>query len=75
MDELYEEAIVRPLHQTGKVAVGIDDFFIDGLVWVVTVIPRALAYVLRGLQTGILQSYAVTMVGGLALIMLLIFWK
>jgi NADH-quinone oxidoreductase subunit L len=75
VDELYDETIVRPLHQTGKVAVGIDDFFIDGLVWIVTVIPRALAYMLRGLQTGILQSYAVTMVGGLALIMLLIFWK
>lgn len=75
VDELYDEAVVQPLRQTGKVAVGFDDFFIDGLVWIVTVIPRALAYVLRGLQTGILQSYAVTMVGGLALIMLLIFWK
>jgi NADH-quinone oxidoreductase subunit L len=75
VDELYDETIVRPLHQTGKVAVGIDDFFIDGLVWIATVIPRAMAYALRGLQTGMLQSYAVTMVGGLALIMLLIFWK
>ncbi len=75
VDELYEESIVQPLRQTGKVAVGIDDFFIDGLVWIVTLVPRMLGYLLRGLQTGMLQSYAVTMVGGLALIILLVFWK
>lgn len=75
VDELYDDAIVRPLRGLGRIAAGVDDFFIDGLIWIVTVVPRATAYVLRGLQSGILQDYAVTMVGGLAVILLLFFWK
>jgi NADH-quinone oxidoreductase subunit L len=75
VDELYEETIVDPLRKSGKFAVGIDDFFLDGLIWMVTVIPRTIGYALRGLQSGMLQGYAVTMVGGLAVIMLLMFWK
>jgi hypothetical protein len=59
----------------GRFAVGVDDFFIDGLLWLITVVPRATAYALRGLQSGVLQNYAVTMVGGAAVILLLVFWK
>ncbi len=74
VDEAYDEAIVGPLRQTGRICVGLDDYFIDGLVWLVTAIPRAFAYLLRGLQTGYVQGYAMTMVAGVAIIVLLVFW-
>jgi len=33
VDEAYDAGVVRPLRTSGKVCVGIDDYFVDGLVW------------------------------------------
>ncbi len=74
VDEAYEDAVVQPLRQSGRVCVALDDYLIDGLVWMVTAIPRAFAYALRGLQTGFVQSYAMTMVAGVAIIVVLAIW-
>ncbi len=74
VDEAYEAGIVEPAWTGGKVCVGLDDYVIDGLVWLATAIPRGLAYLLRTLQGGAVQGYALTMVAGITIIMLLVFW-
>ena len=71
VDELYSAGVVEPARQTGRVCVGLDDYLIDGLLWLITVIPRAIGYLLRTLQSGLLQGYALTMIAGAALILLL----
>ena len=58
----------------GKICVDMDDYFIDGLIWTATAIPRGLALALRGFQNGAMQSYALTMVGGVAIALLLVMW-
>jgi len=74
VDEAYQAGIVDPLRQSGRVCVGLDDYFIDGLVWIVTAVPRGLGYALRFVQSGLLQGYALSMVAGLAVILLWVFW-
>ena len=54
---------------------GLDDYFIDGLIWVVTAVPRGLGYTARVLQGGVVQGYALSMVIGVAVIVLLVLWN
>jgi NADH-quinone oxidoreductase subunit L len=70
VDEVYDTIIVKPLRKTGSFCYGMDRYVIDGLVWVVTAIPRGLALALRAFQQGALQGYALTMAGGLAIVLL-----
>ncbi|MGB2984876.1 MAG: NADH-quinone oxidoreductase subunit L, partial [Phycisphaerae bacterium] len=74
VDELYDASVIEPARQTGKVCVGLDDYLIDGLIWFVTAIPRGLGYLLRVFQSGLLQGYGLSMVAGVAVIVLLVFW-
>jgi NADH-quinone oxidoreductase subunit L len=71
VDELYDLSVVQPARQTGRICVGIDDYFVDGMIWVITAIPRGIAYLLRVLQSGMLQGYALSMVAGVAVLLLL----
>ena len=73
VDELYDRTLVEPARQTGRVCVGLDDYLIDGLVWLVTAIPRALAYLARVLQGGHMQGYGLSMVAGVAILALWMF--
>ncbi len=75
VDELYDATIVEPTRTTGRVCVGLDDYLIDGLIWFVTAVPRGIGYLLRVLQSGLLQSYGLSMVAGVALIVLLVMWR
>lgn len=68
VDELYDAVIVRPIRMLGVWFYAFDRFFIDGLVWMVSAIPRALGFALRGLQNGAIQSYGATMAAGLVLL-------
>jgi NADH-quinone oxidoreductase subunit L len=72
VDEMYDAGIIRPLRGSGQLCFGIDEYVVDGLIWLVTAVPRVLAYVLRSLQSGSLQGYGVTMATGLAIIVLLV---
>ncbi len=72
VDELYDTLVVRPARQAGLLLNAIDDYVIDGLIWVITVVPRAGGFVLRGLQGGALQGYAMTMTAGVVLILLFV---
>lgn len=74
VDELYDTAIVENAKRGGKVCVGLDDYLVDGLVWIVSAIPRGLGYIMRVFQTGLLQSYGLTMVAGAAIITALVLW-
>jgi NADH-quinone oxidoreductase subunit L len=74
VDELYEASVVEPARQTAHVCVGLDDYLIDGLIWLVTAIPRGFGYLLRTFQSGMLQGYGLSMAAGIALIVLLVFW-
>jgi len=73
-DELYEDTLVEPARKAGKACVGLDDYLIDGLLWIITAVPRALAAALRTLQSGMVQGYALSMVLGMALIVLAVLW-
>jgi NADH-quinone oxidoreductase subunit L len=71
LDELYDLSVVQPARQTGRICVGIDDYVVDGLLWVVTALPRGIAYLLRVMQSGLLQGYALSMVAGIVVLLLL----
>ncbi|MGD2108001.1 MAG: NADH-quinone oxidoreductase subunit L [Phycisphaerae bacterium] len=74
VDEAYQDIIVEPARTTGRVCVGLDDYFVDGLIWIVTAIPRGVGYLVRTLQSGMLQGYGLSMVAGIAIIVVLMFW-
>ena len=74
VDEIYQAVIVTPLRTMGLVFHAIDDYLIDGLIWLVTAVPRGAAMAIRGLQNGALQGYAMSMVIGFAIILLIVLW-
>jgi NADH-quinone oxidoreductase subunit L len=74
VDEAYDTAFVRPLRRTGFGCFAFDNYVIDGLIWLVTVVPRAGGFALRAFQNGALQGYGVFMTAGLVLIVLLVLW-
>ncbi len=74
VDEAYGASLVEPARKTGRFCVGLDDYLIDGLLWLITAIPRGFGYLARGFQSGVLQAYGLSMVAGLALLILLALW-
>jgi NADH-quinone oxidoreductase subunit L len=74
VDEGYDAAVVKPLRKGGRICFGIDEYVVDGIIWLITAIPRVLAFILRSLQGGALQGYALTMAAGLAIIVLVVLW-
>ncbi len=74
VDEIYDWIIVRPLWWVGGHTLALIDryivdlFVIDGIAK----LPRWLAKSFQPLQNGILQSYAVSMAGGVGLVALLV---
>jgi len=75
VDEAYDAGVVRPLRRGGLLCFGIDEYVVDGILWGITLIPRGLAFVLRSLQGGALQGYALTMAAGLAIIVWLVMFS
>jgi NADH-quinone oxidoreductase subunit L len=72
LDELYDLLVVRPLAGLAWLWGRADDVVVDGLVNAVGRLPLALGGVLRSLQTGLVQFYALAMVvGGLVLLLLI----
>lgn len=71
VDEAYDAAVVKPLRRTGVACYRIDEFFIDGIIWVITAIPRLIGFACRALQRGALQGYGLSMAAGLAIIVVL----
>jgi len=66
VDEVYDALIVRPLAAFAAVCRLIDMYIVDSLVDLVAQTPRLLGSLLRPIQNGLVQFYALTMVLGLA---------
>lgn len=74
VDELYQGAIVEPLRRLGKAFYVIDKYVVDGLVWIAGFIPQLSGFVLKlTVQRGYVQGYALSMVLGVAVILLVVF--
>ena len=64
IDELYQMLIVWPLRGLAAVCAWLDQRLIDGLVDAVGRVPAAVGHILRSLQMGLVQFYALAMVLG-----------
>jgi NADH-quinone oxidoreductase subunit L len=73
-DELYDYVFVRPLRHLGRLLFSTDNVGVDGLVALIAGVPRALAFGLHYLQRGALQAYALGMVIGVVVLLLLWNW-
>jgi NADH-quinone oxidoreductase subunit L len=74
IDEIYQAAMVEPLRALGRVFYAMDRIVIDGLVWIISFIPQASGFALKlTTQRGYLQGYAVTMLLGIAVILIVVF--
>lgn len=72
VDEIYHAIFVTPLRVISHVFHWIDKLLIDGLVNVFGFLPRVAAWIIRPSQSGVLQGYAVSMAGGVAVILLVV---
>ena len=75
-DQIYGALIIWPLRMLAATFYWIDDHIIDGLVNFVGAVPGACGAVLRSLQNGMVQFYALAMMLGLlVLIGALMLWS
>ena len=73
-DEIYQRGIVEPLRALARGFFAIDRIVVDGVVWMISFIPQASGFALKlTTQRGYLQGYAVTMLLGVAVILLVVF--
>ncbi len=75
LDELYAAVVVKPLEFVALVAAWFDRFVVDGLVDGVGRLPLGLGAILRRLQSGLVQRYAVAGAIGTLLIVLALAWQ
>ncbi len=74
VDEVYQNLIVEPLRILGRLCFAMDRFVIDGAVFLVSFMPKFLGFTLKiTTQRGSLQGYGLSMVLGIAIILLFIF--
>lgn len=72
IDQWNDATVVQPLWQSGRAAFATDRFAVDGILSLITLIPRGLGALARTLQDGLMQSYGVTMTATLLLIVLIV---
>jgi len=75
VDELNDKVFVKPLRLLGEICFAFDRLIIDPLVSLVGFVPRAFGSVSRTAQGGVLQSYGVAMVLGVAVVLIIVVWK
>ncbi len=74
IDEIYQNGIVEPLRALGRGFFAMDRIVVDGIVWLISFVPQASGFALKlTTQRGYLQGYAVTMLFGIAVILLVVF--
>jgi NADH-quinone oxidoreductase subunit L len=74
-DELYRYTIVLPLRGLAQLCYAVDRWAIDGMVNLIGWIPPAVGTLMRSLQMGLLQFYALAMfLGVLVLIATKLIW-
>jgi NADH:ubiquinone oxidoreductase subunit 5 (subunit L)/multisubunit Na+/H+ antiporter MnhA subunit len=73
VDEIYDRLFVKPLWLLARIA-EVFDMIVNALVFVVAYVPKVGAYgVSLATQRGLVQGYAVVMLIGVAVILLLVF--
>ena len=73
VDEIYWMALVTPLRIASHIMHWFDKLVIDGIVNLFGILPRVGAWIVRPSQSGVLQGYAVSMAGGVAILLLVVF--
>jgi len=73
VDEFYAMIFVTPLRIISHIFHWIDKLLVDGIVNLFGYLPRIFAWIIRPSQSGILQGYAVSMAGGLTILLLVVF--
>ena len=74
VDEIFQGVIVEPLRSFGKAFWLVDRFIVDGCVYLVSGVPQLGGAILKnGTQRGYLQGYALSMLLGVAVILLWMF--
>ncbi len=73
VDEVYHAVIRAPLWILGHTLYILDQFLLDrGIIDGIARIPRVIARMFQPLHNGVLQSYAVSMAGGVGLVTVLV---
>jgi NADH-quinone oxidoreductase subunit L len=72
VDEIYNAIIRLPLLVASHILHLLDKLLVDGLVNGVGAIPKAIGNVLRPSQAGVMHGYATAMVGGAAVLMIIV---
>jgi len=72
VDEFYWKVIVTPLRVLGYICFWFDKLILDGMVNLFGFLPRVFAWIIRPSQSGVLQGYAVSMAGGLAVLLFVV---
>jgi len=72
VDEFYNAAIRVPLRIASHLMHWFDKLVIDGIVNLAGMAPRMFGWMVRPSQSGVLQGYAAGMVGGLAMLLVVI---
>ncbi|MBM4109838.1 MAG: NADH-quinone oxidoreductase subunit L [Phycisphaerae bacterium] len=75
VDEFYDWVIRLPLRVIANILSAIDELLLDaGIVNGIGALPAAVGRVFRPLYGGVVQGYAVTMAGGVALVAAWVIW-
>ncbi len=72
VDELYDAIIRIPLRVASHLMHWFDKLVVDGLVNLAGMMPRVFGWFVRPSQSGVLQGYAAGMVGGVAILLVVI---
>ncbi|MEM1097564.1 MAG: proton-conducting transporter membrane subunit [Planctomycetota bacterium] len=72
VDEIYDAAIVKPLHLGSQLLYVMDALVIEGATRVVGLTPKFLGGGIRPVQTGRMQAYGLSMALGVALLALVV---
>ena len=75
LDELYVITVVRPIEAVSSIAAAFDGSVIDGLVDAIGRLPPSLAGLVRRLQSGLIQRYALAGVMGVLVIVASLVWS
>ncbi len=74
VDETYEYLLVRPLHTCAGICRQVDRLVIEPSVRLTGELTQLAGLCLRSMQNGQLQSYGLSMIFAMGLIIILIFW-
>jgi NADH-quinone oxidoreductase subunit L len=72
VDEIYAAILVTPLRVLAHIFYWFDKLVLDGVVNLFGFLPRVFAWIIRPSQSGVLQGYAVSMAGGLAVLLFVV---